>query len=72
MSYVDDCSWAVSFSSQNEFQEQASHLLGQVSEALEDHGPLMDEGKTEVAWIFAGERPRTASREKAREWALKW
>jgi len=32
----------------------------------------MDEAKTEVAWIFAGERPGAVSRKKAEKWKLKW
>jgi hypothetical protein len=32
----------------------------------------MDEAKTEVAWIFAGEKPRAASKEKAKKWMLRW
>jgi hypothetical protein len=32
----------------------------------------MDEAKTEVAWISAGERPRASSKEKAKKSKLKW
>jgi hypothetical protein len=32
----------------------------------------MDEVKTEVAWIFAGERPGAASKKEAEKWKLKW
>jgi hypothetical protein len=46
--------------------------LDQIHAALEKYGFQMDEAKTEVAWIFAGEKPRAASKEKAKKWKLKW
>jgi ribonuclease HI len=72
ISYVDDCSWIISFTKQRDFQEQATTLLDQVNSTLAEHGFKMDEAKTEVAWIFAGERPRAASKEKAKKWKLRW
>jgi hypothetical protein len=69
---VDDCSWIISFTKQRDFQEQATTLLDQVNSTLAEHGFKMDEAKTEVAWIFAGERPRAASKEKAKKWKLRW
>jgi hypothetical protein len=39
---------------------------------LGEHRFKMDKAKTEVAWIFAGEKPRAALKEKAKKWKLKW
>jgi hypothetical protein len=72
ISYVDDCSGVISFTKQKDFHEQAIGLLDQVNATLAEHGFKMDEAKTEVAWIFAGERPRTTSKEKAKKWKLRW
>ena len=36
------------------------------------HGFEIDKDKTEVAWIFASERPRAPSRLKVSEWKLEW
>jgi hypothetical protein len=72
VSYVDDCTWCVSFTSQREFKETARTLLDQVHDRLSEAGFAMDEGKTEVAWIFAGPKPSTATRKKAEGWNLKW
>jgi ribonuclease HI len=62
----------ISFTKQKDFQEQATALLNQVDTTLGKHGFKMNEDKTEVAWIFAGERPRTTSRKKAKKWKLRW
>jgi hypothetical protein len=72
VSYVDDCTWCISFTSQREFKEKARKLLDQVHDRLSEAGFAMDEGKTEVAWIFAGPKPSTATRKKAEGWNLKW
>jgi hypothetical protein len=53
---VDDCSWVISFTKENDFQERATALLDQVNTMLGDHGYKMDQAKTKVAWIFAGEK----------------
>jgi sporulation-control protein spo0M len=57
----------ICFTKQKDFQERATALLDQVNTTLEEHGFKMDETETEVAWIFAGERPRAASKEKAKK-----
>ena len=57
ISYVDDCSWVISFNNQAEFRRGATTLLDEVDRNLTAHGFKMDEAKTEVAWIFASERP---------------
>jgi hypothetical protein len=67
ISFVDDCSWVISFTKQKDFQEQATALLNEVDTTLGEHGFKMDEDKTEAAWIFAGERPHTTSRKKAKK-----
>jgi ribonuclease HI len=72
ISYVDDCSWIINFSGQRDFHTKATELLDQVHRVLSKHGFQMDEDKTEVAWIFAGERPGAASKKKAKKWQLKW
>jgi hypothetical protein len=72
VSYVDDCTWVISFTSQREFKEKARALLDQVHARLSEFGFSMDEGKTEVAWIFAGPKPSAATRRKAENWNLRW
>jgi len=72
VSYVDDCSWVIDFSTQVEFEREARSLLDSVHFKLQEHGFAMDEAKTEVAWVFAGERPRAASKDMPKEWRLKW
>jgi ribonuclease HI len=72
VSYVDDCSWVVSFTSQREFREKSRELLDQVHDRLREFGFSMDENKTEVAWIFAGPRPSAATKKKAEDWNLRW
>jgi len=47
-------------------------LLDKVKAALAANGFQMDQGKTEVAWIFASEKPGKKQREKAESWHLKW
>jgi hypothetical protein len=32
----------------------------------------MEEAETEIAWIFAEEKPRVASKEKAKKWKRMW
>jgi hypothetical protein len=70
--YVDDCTWVISFTSQWEFTEKARTLLDQVHARLGDFGFSMDEGKIEVAWIFADPKPSAATRKKAEDWKLRW
>jgi len=60
---VDDCSGASSFTNRRDFQSRASVLLEDIHQVLTKHGFQMDEAKMEVAWIFASEKPRAASRE---------
>jgi hypothetical protein len=62
VSYVDDCSWSISFTSADEFQRDARTLLDRVHAGLTAHGFDMDEAKTDVAWIFASERSRGPSK----------
>jgi hypothetical protein len=69
---VDDCTWVVSFTSQREFKEKARTILDQVHDRLREFVFAMDEGKTEVAWIFVGPKPSTATRKKAEGWNPKW
>ena len=40
-------------------------------EVLNKHGFQMDEVKAEVAWIFASERSRAKTKEKATQWKLR-
>ena len=49
VSHVDDCSWAISFETQQKFKAQARELLDKVHRVLEEHGFQMDEGRTAVA-----------------------
>ena len=58
---MDDCSWVISFNSQAHFQAKATQLLNGV-----------DQAKTEVAWIFASERPRVKIKGQALTWRLRW
>jgi hypothetical protein len=44
--------------------------LDQVHAKLAELGFSIDEGKTEVAWIFAGPKPGAATRKKAEDWKL--
>ena len=69
---MDDCSWVISFTSGRDFQETASELLNQLHDKVLKNGFQIDEDKTEVAWIFASERPKASSRLKAAEWKLEW
>jgi hypothetical protein len=70
--YVDDCTWIINFTAQSEFKDKARTLLDQVHAKLADFGFSMDEGKSEVAWIFAGPKPGAATRKKAEDWKLRW
>jgi hypothetical protein len=72
VSYVDDCTWIINFTPQREFKEKTRTLLDQVHTKLAEFGFAMDEGKTEVAWIFAGPKPSAATRKKAEDWNLRW
>jgi hypothetical protein len=72
VSYVDDCTWVVSFTSRREFKVKARTLLDQVHARLGEFGFSMDEGKPEVAWIFAGPKPSAATKKKAEDWKLRW
>jgi hypothetical protein len=58
---VDDCTWIINFTLQWEFKEKARTLLNQVHTKLAEFGFAMDEGKIEVAWIFAGPKPSAAT-----------
>jgi hypothetical protein len=72
VSYVDDCSWVINFTSQREFKQKARDPLDRVHAILGEMGFSMDEGKIEVAWIFAGPKLSSTTRKKAEEWRLKW
>jgi hypothetical protein len=69
---VDDCTWVISVASQQEFMQKARDLINQVHARLSEFGFSMDAGESEVAWIFAGPKPTTATRKKAEEWKLRW
>ena len=66
VSYVDDCSWVISFNSQAEFKRKATELLDEVP-TLTTH-----RFKTEVGWIFASERPGARIKKQALDWNLRW
>jgi len=72
VSYVDDCSWVISFNAQRDFKREAVKLLDEVHKAFTDHGFTLDKDKTEVAWIPASERPGAKQRDKATTWNLRW
>jgi hypothetical protein len=55
------------FTSADEFQRDARTLLDRVHAGLTAHGFDTDEAKTDVAWIFALERPWGPSKAKAAE-----
>jgi hypothetical protein len=50
-SYVDDCSWAIPFSSPQQLQRDSHRLLDAVKDRFEMHGLSLDIGKLEVAFI---------------------
>jgi hypothetical protein len=50
-SYVDDCSWAIPFSSPQRLQRDSHRLLDAVKDRFDMHGLSLDIGKLEVALI---------------------
>jgi len=50
VSYVDDCSWVVSFNAQSDFKREAVGLLEQVRAVLLEYGFTVGGAKTEVAF----------------------
>jgi hypothetical protein len=62
-SYVDDCSWAIPFSSPRQLQGDSSRLLDAVKEQFEGHGLLLDTCKLEVAFISMNTRTSKRFRE---------
>jgi hypothetical protein len=54
--YVDDCSWAIPFSSPQQLQRESHRLLDAVKDKFEMHGLSLDTGKLEVAFISKNTR----------------
>jgi ribonuclease HI len=71
-SYVDDCSWAIPFSSPRQLQRDSSRLLDAVKEQFEGHGLLLDTGKLEVAFISKNTRTSKRFREESKKWKVEW
>jgi hypothetical protein len=55
-SYVDDCSWAIPFSSPRQLPPEAGQLLDTVNDRLKQYGLSLDTGKLEIAFISKNKR----------------
>jgi hypothetical protein len=71
-SYVDDCLWAISFSSPRQLQSDSNRLLDACKEQFESHGPLLDTAKLDVAFISKTPRISKRVREESKNWKVKW
>jgi hypothetical protein len=55
-SYVDDCSWAIPFSSLRELQRDSCRHLDALKEQFEGHRLSLDTGKLELTFISKNTR----------------
>jgi hypothetical protein len=71
-SYVDDCSWAIRFSSPQRLQRESYRLLDAVKDRFEMHGLSLDTGKLEVAFISKNTRTSKQFKIESKRWMVNW
>jgi hypothetical protein len=71
-SYVDDCSWAIPFSSPQQVQRDSHRLLDAVKDRFEMHGLSLDIGKLEVAFISRNTQTSKRFKIDSKRWKVNW
>jgi hypothetical protein len=71
-SYVDDCSWAIPFSSPQQLQRDSHGLRDAVKDRFEMHGLSLDIGKLEVAFISRNTQTSKRFKIDSKRWKVKW
>jgi hypothetical protein len=71
-SYVDDCSWAIPFSSPQQLQRDSHRLLDAVQDRFEMHGLSLDTGKLEIAFISKNTQTSKRFKIDSKRWKVNW